>query len=201
MKKNSHEEQTGTFIWSHMTFDDPYQVIASIFDHADLAHYRELIRDLSIYSCLNKVYQKENPGNLLWKVEGINCLLQACFVLSKHKKESPVKVTEADLMEQRFYATDASSVTCWNSFPRFLSQSEFRNPYLVFKDFFKLKSIEQWQADIRELIFEAYIVCDEYSEHNIIQMYIQLSKLFEAAHLIDVREITHINGRLKYRLR
>lgn len=199
MENNHKEDPINTFTWSYMTFDDPYQVIASIFDDADLAHYRDLTRDLCMSSCLQEAFQQENMASLWWFMEGVNCLLHACFVLSEHKDESPVRVEDTDLMHKRFYTTSGDDLTCWHCFPRFLSQSEFKNPYLVFNDFFSSQSLAKWQESIRELIFEACIAGKEYSEQNVINIYIRVSKLFEAAHLINIREITHINGRLKYR--
>lgn len=199
MENNHKEDPINTFTWSYMTFDDPYQVIASIFDHAHVAHYRDLISDLCLYNYLEEGYKKESLANLWWFMEGINCLLHASFVLSEYKNESPVRVGESDLMDKRLYATSGDNLTCWHCFPRFLSQSEFKNPYLVFKDFFSSQSLAEWQESIRDLIFEACIAGEEYSEQNVINIYIRVSKLFEAAHLINIREITHINGRLKYR--
>ncbi|HEX3933675.1 MAG TPA: hypothetical protein VHW43_03290, partial [Puia sp.] len=72
-----------------------------------------------------------------------------------------------------------------------------------FKRFFKYKEIEGWKEDLQEILSFA-LSAGSYSdlgvELNLLAIYIHLNKLLEAAHLIDVRETTHIDGRIKNRI-
>lgn len=79
---------------------------------------------------------------------------------------------------------------------------EFIDPYLVFKKFFKTKEIGEWKK-IMEKIFEFAITDASFFEGGLdldaLSVYFHLTKLFEAAHLIDVREVTHVGGQIKNR--
>ena len=84
-----------------------------------------------------------------------------------------------------------------------LSLKEYKDPYAAFNRFFKFQTLEEWKTDfqtiseyalVRTSLFEACIEIDTLS------IYIHLTKLIEAAHLIDVRENTHIGGHIKNRL-
>jgi hypothetical protein len=81
---------------------------------------------------------------------------------------------------------------------------EYKNPYVVFKRFFKFKELPKWKSDLQDILsyalgkdtlFEAgvYIDC--------LSIYLHLTKLIEAAHLVDAREIYHIGGMIKNRMK
>jgi len=87
----------------------------------------------------------------------------------------------------------------WEDFPHFLSVKEFCNPYKVFRKFFKYQDLDAWVHDLEESVDAALSTCNGELGLEMIVMYSHLVKLAEAAHLINVREVTHIGGILKNR--
>jgi hypothetical protein len=78
------------------------------------------------------------------------------------------------------------------------------DPYLAFKRFFKYLTLPQWKGELHDLM-EFALGKTSFSEacvdFDTLTIYFHLTKLVEAAHLIDVREITHIGGMIKNRLK
>jgi hypothetical protein len=63
-------------------------------------------------------------------------------------------------------------------------------------------SLKKWKQELQDLL-EYALVETSLAEAGIVKdmlsIYFHLTKLIEAAHLIDVRETTHIGGHLKNR--
>jgi len=85
-------------------------------------------------------------------------------------------------------------------FPRMLSLKEYSDPYVVFKRFFKFLSLAEWKRELNDILEYALVTTsfwDAGIEANSLSIFIHLTKLVEAVHLIDVREINHIGGNIK----
>ena len=108
-------------------------------------------------------------------------------------------VSEADAFNKKYYRSHYVSSNEWEEFPRFLSVKEFCNPYKEFRKFFKYQDLHAWVHDLEEI---ADCALSKYSGElglEMIAIYSHLVKLTEAAHLINVREVTHIGGMPKSR--
>ena len=180
--------------WNSMSFKDPYKVIIAIYDAADVETYRDFIRDILLYSTRTKQYRKEHGGNMRFYLDGIICLLNACFIIGKNKKHSLLELRDEDMLNSKFYSLHTLESKRWSDFPRSLTQSETLNPYKVFGKIFKHHNPDKWSDILKYLADDA---CSSYSDkpdENLLEVYIQLTKLFEATHLIYVREIEHIGN-------
>lgn len=190
-----------TSIWYKERIKDPYQVIAAFFSAADIASHRKRIRVFLKASCSDKIWRKDNPGDLLHDFKLIESVINAAYVLNKEKKKSPIEITSYDLLNRNLYSNDMDND--WNCFPRSLSRKEYINPYRVFKNFFDYQELEKWKKELQAILNYALVstgLTESETELNVLSIYIHLNKLVEAAHLIDVREITHIEGHIKNRL-
>ncbi|HTG56852.1 MAG TPA: hypothetical protein VL943_11325, partial [Niabella sp.] len=81
--------------------------------------------------------------------------------------------------------------------PRLLNTTEYKNPYLVFRRLLKCHDVPKWRALMDEIIDYAFASYADKCDLNLLALFLHFTKLMEAAHLIDVREITHLGGYLK----
>lgn len=185
--------------WNSLEFNNPYGVIKEIFEFAHIGFYRKFIRDVLLYTTKNKQYKKHHAGNIMFLLEGIKCLLNACFLISKEKMHSLLEVREEDIMNGNFYSLYKTETGLWADFPRSLTKPEIIDPYKAFAKIFQHNSPNKWYEIIKYLAEDA---CGSYSdmlEENPLEVYIQVTKLFEAAHLINVREIAHVTNWRQYK--
>jgi len=189
-----------TSIWYKEEITDPYQVIAEFFAAADVASHRKDIKDAIKAACSGHSWSKKNPGDLLFHFEKLESVINAAYLINKEKKKSPLSIGKDDLFNPNLFCSWHADLTAWDFFPRSLSLKEFIDPYLVFKRFFKYLSLPEWKRELHDIV-EYSLVETSFSEACIdfdtLPIYFHLTKLVEAAHLIDVREITHIGGIIK----
>jgi len=202
MKKKA--EYLTTSIWYREPITDPYQTIAEFFSAADPATYRKDIKDILKTASSNHSWRKSNPGDLLYHLKLIESVINAAFLINKEKKESPLDITPKDIFNPNLYCGWHANNTEWDYFPRGLSFKEFSNPYRAFSHFFKYLSLPEWKTILQE-VSEYALANDSLFESgvdmDILSIYIYLTKLVEAAHLIDVREVNHIGGHIKNRVK
>lgn len=176
-------------IWFREKIKDPYQILAELFSVADLPTHRKTIKDLVQAASTSRIWRRENPGDLLHYIKLYESVIDAAYLINKDKRKTEIINPKLEM------GWDSGS-SGWDSFPRHLSFKEFSNPYLVFKRFFKYLPLYQWKKELRYLLdyaltrpslFEAGIEMDTLST------YIHLTKLIEAAHLIDIHEINIIS--------
>ena len=193
-----------TSIWYKNVITDPYQTIAEFFTAADLAYYRRTIKRAINVASSDKVWNKTSPGDLLWFFERLESAINAAYLINKEKKKSPLSIGKDDLFNPNLFCSWHADLTAWDFFPRSLSLKEYIDPYLVFKRFFKYLSLAEWKRELHDIV-EYALVETSFSEACIdfdtLPIYFHLTKLVEAAHLIDVREITNIGGIIKNKVK
>jgi hypothetical protein len=200
MKK--HDEYLATSVWYREVIKDPYQVIAEFFTSATIASYRKTIKGVLIAISKEKFYENESPSDLLYDFKMIESVINAAYIINQEKKKPPIEVSPTDVFNKNLYCGIDSKDTEWDYFPRSLSMKEFIDPYLAFKKFFRYQKLGAWKRDMQKILqyaisdvsfFEAGLTFD------VLSIYFHLTKLVEAAHLIDVRENTHVGGQIKNR--
>ena len=201
MKKNKNKDKDifDTQCWYYNVITDPYQVFAEACSHTGLSHFRRVIRKLLQYAEAEKIYREKSTCDVLWYMKIIRSLIKAADVL-KEKKKSPVEVSEMDLFDKKYFRSHYQSADELEEFPRTLSVKEFCNPYRVFHKFFKYQDLDQWVHDWEQAVECALSRTSGKLGMDMLKIYSYLAKLVEAAHLINVREVTHVGGILKNRL-
>lgn len=193
-----------TSIWYKDEIADPDQIIAEFFSAAGPAANRKIIRNLLFAANSTKMYNKDTPGDLLFHMRLFESLINAAYMINQQKRKSPLEISNYELFNPNLFRGWGRDTTDWDFIPHSLSLKEYTDPYVVFKRFFKFKELPKWKGDLQEILsyalgkdslFEAgvYIDC--------LSIYLHLTKLIEAAHLIDVREIYHIGGMMKHRIK
>jgi len=198
MKKEKQKQEK--ILWQGIS--DPYQVIAEFFFADDVANSRKYIKRMLTAACSNTIFSKSSPGDLLHFSERLTGLMEAANVIKKKDKKSPFLIEEHEMFNPNLYCGWHSYCTKWDFFPRSLSRKEYINPYCVFPRFFGYHEMSEWKEELHHLVEYALLkdsVYDVSLAIDSLSTYAHLTKLIEAAHLIDVREINHIEGKIKSR--
>lgn len=191
-----------TSLWYKEKISDPYQVIAEFFCSAGLAAYRKCIKDALRAACGKHIWRKCNPGDLLYEFKMLESVINAVYLINRENKTSPLIIKKESSFNPNLFCGWHVDSTQWDYFPRVLSFKEYVNPYLTFKRFFKYLSLAKWKQELQDLLEYALVetsLAEAGIEKDMLSIYFHLTKLIEAAHLIDVRETTHIGGHLKNR--
>ena len=191
-----------TSLWYKEKITDPYQVIAEFFCSAGLTAYRKCIKAALGAVSGKHIWRKYNPGDLLYEFKMIESVINAAYLINKENKTSPLIIKKESSFNPTFFCGWHVDSTQWDYFPRVLSFKEYVNPYLTFKRFFKYLSLPKWKQELQDLLEYALVetsLAEAGIEKDMLSLYLHLTKLVEAAHLIDVRETTHIGGHLKNR--
>jgi hypothetical protein len=180
---------------------NPYKAIADFFNYCDLGEHRKYIDAWLNVVNSNHYWHISCPADLLLYYEELKNLIDAAYLIRKEKKK---RKTARDLLQAKGLDSDKCLLhpalyfgwqpycSIWDFFPRAINLEEYINPYLVFSRFFKFKSLEKWQEELRSLLVDG-LWGKESSEDfqngmDLLPDKKYLDKLIEAAHLIDVRE-------------
>lgn len=144
------------------------------------------------------------PANVLYFLERLEGLVMAALTLLRKegRREAAVVLFEKDeapsLTAYGEYCGWHHKSAPWYFFPRHLTRGEYANPYRVFKQLAAKGGRKKWKYRLRELRFFTLSNSSlhESGDLNIttLELYLLLTKLIEAAHLIDVRAINEMAG-------
>ncbi len=169
-----------------------------------MVSHKRTVNDALRAASSNQTYEKRNPGDLLFSLGLLESVINAAYLLNKEKKQSPLSIDVNSVFDPNlFRGWLGGDLTDWDYFPRMLSLKEYKDPYIVFKRFFKFRDLADWKTDLRTIAEYALVrtsLSEACVEMDTLSIYLFLTKLIEAVHLIDVREITHIGGMIKNRL-
>jgi len=196
-KKKAPEDIFETKGWEYQIINDPYQVFATCFCFADISSFRKTIRQVLLFATKSRIYNKEEPAALLARFKAINSIILAAYTINKDKKSGSLNLSLKQFAGRRFYSRPDATCPEWEYLPRMLTTREYQDPYIVFRKFFKYQSVDKWREDLDLVLDYALAAYTEGCDLNLLELYFHLTKLIEAAHLIDVREVTHVGGDLK----
>lgn len=189
-------------VWSKDEISDPYQTIAEFFDAANVVSHKQNIKNAIKAAWSDRICNKKNPGVLLHHFKLLESVINAAYLINNEKKKSPLSIGKDDVFNPNLFCGRNDGLTKMDYFPRMLSLKEYVNPYVVFKRFFKFKPLTEWKQELNDIVEFALIETSFWDvgiEFNTLQIFLHLTKLVEAVHLVDVREVTHIGGRIKNR--
>ncbi len=193
-----------TSLWYKDPITDPNQVIAEFFSAASLADYRKRIKAALKAAAGKHIWPKKNPGALLYYFKMIESVINAAWLINKENKTLPLLINKENPFNPNIFCGWQSDDTQWDFFPRFLSFKEYVDPYITFKRFFKYLALPVWKDELQDLLEYALVETSLHEagmKKDMLSLYFHLSKLVEAAHLIDVRENNHIGGIPKNRIK
>lgn len=187
------------------TFSDPYQMIARFFDLAGIPSHRKTIITWMEAVNKNDYWRESCPSDLLFYYKKIIALVRAAYQIYKENKTGK---TASDILKEKGYVAETNMLhpalffgwerysTIWEHFPRHLSLGEYNDPYRVLPQFFAFYGPDEWQKELGELLSDALSSDNPaeifINERDMLLIQKNLLKLAEAAHLIDVREVSYI---------
>jgi hypothetical protein len=195
MKTKHHKDPFNTQCWLCEGITDPYQIIAHFFAEAHVHHFRRLIKKLVCHASGAGVYKGDSPGDVLLYSKLIRSLIKAAHAL-RHKKHRTVSIKKEELFHKKYYCSHYVSADVWKELPRCLSEKEYSDPYRVFQQFFSYQSLNSWLQCWEQVVENAFC-SDSTSITDPLTVCTHLIKLVEAAHLVDVREVTHVGECVK----
>ncbi len=170
--------------------NDPLWVIKDFFSVDWLPGHLENLQRWRKYVIEETYFKDKNNGpvSLLFAHKLNLRLIEAMYVLSLSKtaKQSLNKI------HLNFNPQLQLEQSQWMDYPAHLSEEELINPYLAVKQFFKAYTVEQYREFLNEWLETALSASppDETLEAcDIIYVYENLQKLYEAAWIIRQREI------------
>lgn len=194
--KNEIEPYQLSSRWYRQPITDPIAVITSIFGRDHLSTYRKAIYAFWKAASRPQLQTKVSPGYFLSLVETIESLLNVAYLLKD--QNSPFLITEEDLMNPCYFGKGQLGASDFDCFPRMLSRKDCLNPYRVFGKVLAYQSLEEWKDELHELLLDAQSKTLSTEIHwDGVSFCRHLIKLFEAAHLIDVREGSRQHSRLE----
>lgn len=191
-----------TSLWYKEEIADPYQVIAEFFSAADVVSHKKTIKAAISAAGSDRICNKQNPGDLLYDFKLLESVINAAYLIDKEKKKSPLRIDNDNVFNPNLFCGWHNGLTQWDYLPRMLSFKEYINPYLVFKRVFKFMPLIEWKRELNDILEYALArnsFWDAGIDFNTLPIFTHLTKLVEAVHLIDVREINHIGGNIKNR--
>lgn len=149
------------------------QLMETFFQLNDLAASKELLNSVMSYALKRNSWIKEDPSVIYHFHQAIRSFVRAgYFIMLKEKK----LVANTQLEGVSPLALGL------------LSEKEYQNPLLVFKKAFKEYSIKEFDYFISGMVYFSMGIYDKLPERNMINPYIHLIKMLDAAYLIIERK-------------
>ena len=76
-----------TSLWYREKINNPYQIIVDFFSAADIASHRRTIKSVLRAVCTNRIWRKDNPGDLLYDFKLFESVINAAYLINKEKKK------------------------------------------------------------------------------------------------------------------
>nr|WP_315026341.1 hypothetical protein [uncultured Chryseobacterium sp.] len=149
------------------------QQMETFFQLNDLAATKELLNSIMSYALKRNSWIKEEPSIIYHFHQAMRSFIRAgYFIMLKEKKL--VINTESKEVSPLVLGL--------------LSEKEYQNPMLVFKKAFKEYSIKEFDYFISGMAYFSMCIYDKLPERNMINPYIHLLKMLDAAYLIIERK-------------
>lgn len=152
-------------------------LIDSFFQMDDLPTVKERLCDVMNYSTQPKVLLKNDPSLVFHFYLCIRSFIRASYLIQFKSKRW--KLNEPPVCKSRLLQG-------------FLSDKEYRNPFLVFQKAFKEFSLKEFEYFITEIIFFSLANSYDIPTDTNVAHFIHLTKMLDAAQIIRERGIEKI---------
>lgn len=148
------------------------QLMETYFKLNDLTASKELLNSIMSYAVKRNSWIKEDPSVIYHFHQAMRSFIRAgYFIMLKEKK----------------YIVNTQSENVSPLLFGLLSEKEYQNPLLVFKKAFREYSIKEFDYFISGMVYFSLGIYDHLPERNMINPYIHLIKMLDAAYLIIER--------------
>jgi len=177
-----------TYCWRGEVAGSPYEVLAMCFDTYSAKNLKDMLR-IAIRSIpKQKVAFQHAPMLLIDGMNLLSSLLDAACALSKEYTKSVAHLSAESPKVESLFQNYKDEALLWDNLPGMLSLEEFRNPYIVFKNFCQKTTKKKRKADLQALGTKALSRHITIIEEDYLGLYISYVKLIEAAQLIINRQ-------------
>ncbi|MGE8433934.1 hypothetical protein [Chryseobacterium joostei] len=145
------------------------QLMETYFQLNDLAVSKERLHNIMSYAVKKNNRINEDPLIIFQFHQSMQSFVQACYLI---------------MLKERKWAihTQLENISSWRL--GLLSEKEYQNPLLVFKKAFKEYSIKEFNYFMSGMVYFSLGIYNNLPERNIINPYIHLIKMLDAAYLI-----------------
>ncbi|PWN63292.1 hypothetical protein [Chryseobacterium oncorhynchi] len=145
------------------------QLMETYFQLNDLAVSKERLHNIMSYAVKKNNRINEDPLIIFQFHQSMQSFVQACYLIMLKERKWGIH-------------TQLENISPWRL--GLLSEKEYQNPLLVFKKAFKEYSIKEFDYFMSGMVYFSLGVYGNLPERNIINPYIHLIKMLDAAHLI-----------------
>lgn len=167
---------------------EPCKVISLFFDACSLPEHLDALREWRDDVAFGTHHtRKRSPDNLLYDYELTIRLIEAAWLL-KGQKIGKLSLDKKNNKVAKWYIkTEKKKFT---HYPRNLDLREMLKPSLVLKNIFKPFRVTEYRKILNRWLYDALsmnFLEESHSKYEVITVYEQLVKLFEAMWLINQR--------------
>ncbi|PTT23063.1 hypothetical protein DBR28_19275 [Chryseobacterium sp. HMWF028] len=145
------------------------QLMETFFQFNDLAASKEMLNNIMNYVVKRNSWIDEDPSVIYQFHQAVRSFVRAGYLI--HLKEKK-RIANAYLENPSPWVLGL------------LSEKEYQNPLLVFKKAFKEYSVKEFDYFMSGIVYFSMGMYDNLPERNIVNPYIHLTKMLDAAHLI-----------------
>lgn len=145
----------------------------TFFQLNDLTTTKELLNIIMSYALKRNSWIKEDPSVIYHFHQAMRSFVRAGYFLILKEKKRKVNTQLKDISPLAL---------------GLLTEKEYHNPLLVFKKAFKEYSIKEFDYFISGMVYFSLGIYDNLPERNMINPYIHLIKMLDAAYLIIERK-------------
>lgn len=148
------------------------QQMETFFQLNDLATSKELLNIIMSYALKRNSWIKEEPSVIYHFHQAMRSFIRAGYFIMLKEKKLVVNTQLED---------------CSPLVLGLLSEKEYQNPLLVLKKAFKEYSVKEFDYFMSGMVYFSLGIYDHLPERNMINPYIHLTKMLDAAYLITER--------------
>ncbi|CAI8773263.1 hypothetical protein [Chryseobacterium sp. IT-36CA2] len=145
------------------------QLMETFFQFNELDVSKELLSNIMNYAVKRNSWIHEDPAVIFQFHQSMRSLIRAGYLM---------------MLKERKWTVDSQPEKISPWVLGLLSEKEYRNPLLVFKNAFSEYSIKEFDYFMSGIVYFSMGVYENLPERNIVMPYIHTVKMLEAAHLI-----------------
>jgi hypothetical protein len=162
-----------THLWADSRKRSRLQLMETFFQFNDLDASKRTLHSIMNHAVKRNSWIKEDPSVLFHFRQSMQSFVRAGYLITLKEKKWAVN-TQLEHVSPLVLGL--------------LSEKEYQNPLLVFKKAFKEYSIKEFDYFMSGMVYFSLGIYDHLPERNIVNPYIHLIKMLDAAHLILQRK-------------
>ncbi len=162
-----------THLWADSRKRSGLQLMETFFQLNDLAASKNTLHSIMNYAVKKNSWIKEDPSVIFHFRQLMQSFVRAGYLITLKEKKWAIN-TQLE---------DVSPLVLG-----LLSEKEHQKPLLVFKKAFREYSIKEFDYFMSGMVYFSLGIYDNLPERNIVNPYIHLIKMLDAAHLILQRK-------------